>query len=378
MACVTGIGILLATALLVPGGTGIAEAQIVSPHIKQVWARQVDKLMREPSGWPPAARHEIGGLAFSNDGKWLALSVTHVQPEEGKKLHFNTHLLVLDVLSPEEGIRQFDLADRCGADLSWNEGEDAILVCGALVRLEDGKTCIVSPSPLPSITRFFSAHTAYWLGSRNVVRSNGEIVDMSCRPVDTWQLYPERRIGLGALSGSSGTWFLLSRSDGVPPEVSCTYSIVNKSSRRDFEAWPIPKTPCNVTSLVDAGSGALCFSVFTGRGRQLRCLSTAGGGEIAIPKQFRDYVPIAGATSTPILVAEKWTEPHFSEASALPTHRAVIDLTTTKEIASWQPRIQVSRSPAVEDWPYRCVISGDGEYIAESGGNDVEYYRIAA
>ena len=35
-------GVLLVTALLALGGTTIAAAQIVSPHIKQVWARQVE------------------------------------------------------------------------------------------------------------------------------------------------------------------------------------------------------------------------------------------------------------------------------------------------------------------------------------------------
>ena len=365
------LGAIVATALISLLGAVSGGAQISSPGVKQVWATQTDRLLKEPAGWPQPVHHETAGLAFSNDGKKLAVTVTHNAS--------GAHLLVIDVQFPEERVQQFDLPERCGADVSWNESGDAILVCGALVQLKDRKSCVVSPSPQPSVTRFYSTDKAFWLDSRHVVRGTGEILDMECEVVGMWPLDQGWRIGLGwGTPANSENWFILSQVQGQPPKFACMYSIVSRVSKAELSGLTFPKSLCSVNRLVDVGREELCFAASDGNRWRLRCVATNGGREIAIPKQLRDYEPIEGATLSSRLVSQKWGTPRFAwESPPVVMRRVIFDIDSGKEIAAWKPRLQISNSPVNADRPYRCAISPGGEYLTESGDGNLEYYRLA-
>jgi hypothetical protein len=93
---------------------------------RQVWAIKLTQFVREAPGWTPAEHRETEALAFSPGNNLLAVTLSDA---------LKTHLLLLDAKSPEANIRQFDLSQTCGLDLSWNQRGDMLLLCGTLIRL---------------------------------------------------------------------------------------------------------------------------------------------------------------------------------------------------------------------------------------------------
>jgi hypothetical protein len=249
--------------------------------------------VKEPRGWTAVERHETQALAFSPDDKWLAVTLTHDQQVSERNFLFSTHLLVVEVNSPETSVQQFDLTQTCGVDLTWNARGDAILVCGVILRLADGTSCTVNAPPpgYPSLSRQNSPHRAYWLDSDHVVRWNGEILDLACKQVGTRQVEPTWQIG--AVAASKG-WVLLWHTEGSAQKVACQYSIVDLASHQALRGWPTPKVPwpCGAGAMLAVGAEAFCFSLHDQNvfdTENLHCRAINGGKEIPIPKQFRDY-----------------------------------------------------------------------------------------
>lgn len=347
--------------------SGIEDAygQISSEPMRLSWNTRIDHLMKEPLGWATVAHHEIESLAFSPDGKRLAVTITHILPPS-----WNTHLLVVDVQSPKMNVRQFDLSGTCGADLSWSQSGDALLVCGTIVRLTDGAVCVVSNSPDSAVARFYSVGKAFWLDSANVVRWNGDILDLACQHVRNWQLDPTWRIR--AVAPSRG-WILLSGSNAA-----CEYLVMDRASGRVLSGWA-RKSACPNMVLAE-GAEAVCFNVDGDNitNRTLHCRTVDGGQEISVPKKVRDYVLNLAPASSTRVAADQWKYPRFAfEAPALPRSRVIFDLHAGNVISSWKPRIQHSTSPSIEDWPYRCALSANGKLVAESGDGSLELYRLA-
>ncbi|MGD0619228.1 MAG: hypothetical protein ABSB67_16400 [Bryobacteraceae bacterium] len=319
--------------------------------------------------WSTPVGSDTRALAFSPDDKYLALA------------SFNGHPVVVDVQAPKTNIRSLDLAGGCGIDLAWNESSDVILVCGALVRLGDGTTCRVS----------YGVSNAFWLDSQHIVRSTGEILDLSCRVVGQWCLQPGWSIaGVAASKG----WVLLERVEGQAPALTCQYSIIDRDSHRTLTGWPTRKAPCGGSEMLAAGAEALCFDLDDGfvDNERLDCRAISGGKEIHIPRQVRGFELNQAAAFSPRVVADKWRHdreplwaelltwwlwPSIEEGFPLPRQRVVFDIRSGKLIASWKPRVQHSTSPYVQDWPYRCALSSKGELLAESGDGTLELYRFA-
>ena len=344
------------------------------PGAKQTWITRLSELVKEPAGWAPV-NHETEALAFSPDTSRLAVTITHHEVVAPRDLIWNTHLLILNVSSPRANILQMDLADTCGVDLSWNQSGDVLLVCGKLVRLTDGRSCIVSASPDRRLTREFSVFRAVWLDSEHVVRISGEILDLHCRAAGTWSLDPNWRIG-GA-SASKG-WVLLEHFEGG---VGCEFTMADGSSRLPLSGWSRPKPGCGIHAVLAPEAGVLCSNLLGVKSGppKLHCWTVAGGEEILIPKPWSQYqVTQAGLTSTRV-IAEKWGYPHFSLglSPSYPQQRMVLDVRSGKQISAWAPQQQRSpTSPHVEDWPFHCALSAGGELLAESGDDSLELYRI--
>jgi len=383
------LGVLVAVATLALAGPRATTKPGPSDTRKQVWAIRFDQLLKEPPGWTAVERHETQALAFSPDNKRLAVTLTHHQRVSERNVLFNTHLLIIEVNAPETNIHQFDLSQTCGVDLTWNERGDAILVCGTLLRLADRTTCTVNAPPprFPSLSREYGPHGAYWLDSGHVIRRNGEILDLDCKKVGVWQVAPTWQIG--AVAASEG-WILQWHEEGPRQDKSCQYSIIDEASYRVLSEWKMP-WPCGASMAV--GAEAYCFSLHKqnvlNKG-ELHCRAINGGTEIPVPKQVREYKVIQAANSSTRIIVEKWEQPHEPwwevlltwwepdpGSPALPRQRTAFDLRSGSLISSWKPRIQNSTSPHVEDWPYHCALSANGELVAESGDGGLETYRLA-
>jgi hypothetical protein len=371
--------------LFVFASSETAEAQVSSTGRQQVWTTRVAQLVKEPAGWAEAERHETGALAFSPDDKRLAVTLTHNQRVSDGKLFFSTHLLIVGVDSPETDFRQFDLTQTCGVDLTWNERGDAILVCGVILQLADGTNCAVNspPSGYPSLSREHSPYRAWWLDSDHVVRRDGKIFDLGCRQVGNRQV--ELGWPISALAASKG-WVLKSHSEGPRQQVVCQDSIVDLASNQPLRGWPTRKASCAANLTLAVGAEALCFNL----DRRLHCRAVDGAREIPVPKQLRNYVLSQAASSSARVVAERWEADHFSwwetllfwwvpypGFPALPRQAMAFDLRSGTVISSWKPRIQDSRSPHIEDWPYHLALSARGELLGESGDGVLELYRLA-
>ena len=370
------VAVLLGAAMLALAGPKDRGKRDLTDRRIPVWTTEISRLVKEPRGGT-AVKHETEALAFSPDGKYLAVTITHHQRVSERKFLFNTHLLIVDVRSPEMDVRQFDLSEGCGVDLTWNENGDALLVCGTLVRLADGTTCDVTA--LPSVLRESSTFKAFWLDSVHVVRSNtGEILDISCRCVGTWHSQLGWQI---AGAAASKGWVLLDHSEGQARALTCQYSIMDRDSQRTLTGWPTRKSPCAHTILA-AGAEALCFD-----NGGLHCRAINGGKGIHLPGQVRGYRLNQAAISSPRVIAEKWTidrGPWWSLPLVfwipaplpppLPRERTVFDLRSGKLTASWNVRMPRSTSPYFQN--YLCALSANGELLAESGDGMLELYRL--
>jgi|SRR5579863_374767 len=368
---------LVALMFLVPESVG---ADTASADRQQVWVTQIAKLLKEPPGWTEVERHETEAVAFSPDDKLLAVTLGHVERVSATDVRFDSHLLVVDVASPEANVRQFDLTQTCGVDLSWNERGDMILVCDVILRPADGATCVVNSPALGYSNR------AYWLDSDHVVRSDGGIFDLGCKRVDTWQL--EQGWQVNAVAASKG-WILQWNTEGPLASAVCLYSIVDRTSHQVL-IWPTQKSPCGANMKLALGAGALCLNVYNeNTNGSLHCRAVEGGKEIPVPSQVRGYQLEQAATSSARVVAEKWEEDRgpwwalllmwwvpVPGYPVLPVKAATFDLRSKRRIASWKPRTQSPRNSYIVK-PYHCALSSGGELLAESGDGVLELYSLA-
>ncbi len=369
-------------------GSSRAEAQ-TSQGRSEIWRVEIAHLLHEPPGWSVPDRHETRAVAFSPNAKRLAVTVQHVERNASTQLAFHAHLLILDVASPETDPDQFDLPDNCGVDLKWNSRGDALLVCGALLRLADRATCSAAePIPLPrfsSLSREFGPYRAWWLDSDYVVRPTGGVLDLHCERTDRWQTEQGWQI---IETAPSQNWLLLRSAEGLPVPTTCRYSVVNRQSHQPLPGWPTGKSPCGSAVGIAAGAGMMCQTVE----QKLRCLTVNGGRDIAPPKQLLKYRLDQTSDSSARVVAQRWDYDHdpwwtwlllpllwFGDdpgGPALPKQAAILDLTTGKTLSSWKPKIQDSRSPHVEDWPFHLSLSSKGDLLAESGDGTLELFRV--
>ena len=118
---------------------------------QKVWEVRVSEKLTEPAGWNAPKSHPIIELAFSPDGSKIAATMDdHYQAGVWK-----THLLIVDVKNPQAPFRQFDL-ETCGNDIAWSPDGRGLLVCGRILRLEDGSSCDLGPGRNNCIPRRFA------------------------------------------------------------------------------------------------------------------------------------------------------------------------------------------------------------------------------
>ena len=381
--------VLAAIAVLMFSGLTSTEAQSISDSRRRVWATHIAQLLREPPGWAQVEHHETEDLAFSPDDQRLAVTITHHELSPDKKLRSNVHVFVFDEHSRETDVHQFDLFERCGSGLAWNETGSALLVCGTVLRLADGGSCY--PVNLASVARKSIRPTVLWLDSEHIVLSQtGEILDMACTQVGKWPLEPGWRIGAVA---DSKNWVLLEHCEQHPPNWACEYSIVDSVSSHALLGWPAKKSPWGASPMLAVGAEVLCLQLLEGKNvtnGRLHCWAIKGGNEIPVPKKARKTVPNQAATFSARAIVEKWEydrDPWWNQLlfwwvpvpgfPPLPRQRVVLDLRSGQWISAWKPRIQDSHSPYITDHAYHCALSARGDLVAESGDGEVDLHRLA-
>lgn len=387
----------------------------------KLWETELTARLREPPGWSAIVHHDSGGLAFSPDGLRLAAVLVHTRFPHG-----SVHILILDLQTPNANVREIDISDTCGAELTWNEAEDALLVCGTVIRLSDGGSC--DATDLRANMRWLGGSNVYWLDAQHVLQGqSGDVLDRDCQPAGRWPLAPGWQVnGIVASKG----WVLLTHTEqhlkDQRPTWTCQISIVDRDSRHALSGWPSPKLQRVSQVVLAAGAQALCYNADgdlrcqaggTGLVAQVpdlrvppgrtgscptftRCAEHQGqnragdrhgGQNIRLPKPMRHCAIAQASTSSARVIAEKWESAHSpwwemvlfwwfpadpGAVPALPRVRMVFDLRSGQEISVWKPRIQKTTSPFTTDHPWHCALSADGRLLAESGDGIVGLYQL--
>jgi WD40 repeat protein len=344
----------------------------------KVWELRVGDRIKEPSGWPEDTNHPVTALAFSPDGKKLAVAIDYHFPTTGG----GTHVMVVDLATPSDATHQFDVRS-CGEFMEWSVNGGALLVCGEVLRLRDGTSCDAAGPFRPSIAL---VNSVFWLDSSRVVRSSlvrwsesvgyadMKILDANCNEVGAWTT--NGKWGIVDTASSKGL-ALLSRTVGQRPNISQEHAVAVIASQ-EMASWrPISDTGKAVFA---SGADAVCsFDWRNGNGR-LGCWDFNSGKRLALSRGIGKYQIVEASTAAPRAIAEHWAYPSFFTCLGLCQAelrlRAVYDFRSKMVLASWKPAVQHWRSEGGREEPERCAISPDGQFVAEGGDGVVRLYRL--
>ena len=352
--------------LCLPAAT--IEGQTNGAGRRLLWNSRLSEHLTEPANWVALKRHDTLSLSFSPDGQRLAIALSHNQVDPGRHFSARSHVLVVNVSSPDNNVRQFDFQQRCDASPEWNQHSDALSMCGAVIHLAEGTTCHIANSNenlAVWVPNYLLHYPTIWLNADHVVREDGAIFNLNCEQTGTWNAGVKWRIEEVV---STKGWVVLSHSSK-----NCVrqYAIVVSVSHQTLTRWPTnAKSLCYDSAVVAVGAGALCFNSYDPVNRQrqsVACKAVKEGAEISLPKQLRNFRLTQSAISVPRVVIEKWQPDHdpwwtwlflpltwwipIPGYPTLPQRRLVLDLHSGEVISSWKPRIQNSTSPSLEDWP---------------------------
>lgn len=342
--------------------------------LEEVWSRAISQLLKEPLGWSARSHHDTQALAFSPDGKLLAVTTSHPFAISGSREPDNVHVLIFDVRNPAVGFRQVDLAGICSADVSWNPASDTLLVCGSIIRLTDAAHCSSVKTVTPIV---MGGHPVFWFDSGHVILASGAILNLDCSKTGNWPV----EAGWGVrLTGASKSWIVLGQSQGQFIPFLCSIKILDRATHRVLAGWPRADWRCGDNMILSEGSEALCDNENPGvrvDKQELHCWSINGAREIPVPKQYRYFRPIQAAALSSRVIADRWGWDFFAFMQLpYPKLRATFDLLSGKQIASWKPRMQHTYTADVFDRPFHAALSAGGQYVAESGDGLVELYRL--
>jgi WD40 repeat protein len=350
--------------------------------LQQLWEVRLSEKLAEPAGWTAAIGHPIIALAFSPDGKRLAATMdSHYQDRVQK-----THLLIVDVQSPQAAFRQFDL-ETCGKYLAWSPGGDALLVCGRILRLADGSSCDLLETPHQRAARELG-NVVFWFTSDRAIRANRTITDLSCQSVDTWPM--EENWFVAGTVPEKG-WMLLRQSlsgtvEGRTfPFRDHDYAIADRDSHtltsgmlleaafRDFNSR-------DFHSIMAQGAAMFCSQLTPAGGYKsaLRCWNLPEGQVIPLPSELSNHGIVQAARSSPRVVAERMGNRTFTLGEAAPELLGlmVVDLRSGKRIATLKPHSQQRRYSLSGDRYFQHALSPSGDLLAEGGDGSLRLYRL--
>jgi hypothetical protein len=343
--------------------------------LQQLWEISLSDKLTEPVGWTAARGHPIIALAFSPDGKKLAATMdAHFQDRAHK-----THLLIVDVENPQAGVRQFDL-ETCGKYLAWSPDGGALLVCGRVVRLDDGSSCDLLQTFSQRVARELG-NGGSWLAADLVIRADRVVTDLSCQSVDTWAM-----AGNWFVAGTvpEKGWMLLRQP--VPRTVkgkSFTYNdyaIADRDSHTLTSGMLSQAAHWDNNTIMAQGAGMFCSQLLqAGEYKHvLNCWNLPDGQVIPLPSELMNYGVAQASRSSPRVIAERMGYHPFTlfrEARDL-LSLIVVDLRSGHRIASLKPRQQQESYSSQGDRYFQHALSPGGDFLAEGGDGVLSLHRL--
>jgi WD40 repeat protein len=357
-------------------GAFLALIPLAFGGMDKVWEVRVGDLVKEPVGWDEDKNHPITALAFSPDGKQLAVAIDNHRLRAAVVTEL-THVLILNPTNPRDQIRQFDV-HSCPEPLTWAPSGEAILLCGMIVKIADGKSCDAFPAQARSVDAGVSTSFTLWIDSAHVLRADA-VLDTNCVQTGTWApvgkaKFTPGRWGIADIAAEKG-WVLVWHTVGVRPNEFTEYGIADSKSG-EWIGKPGPKH-------AHVGQGILVpiESAWCGLdGKESKCWNVTDGKEIRLGHGIGGYQFTDPAASAPRVIAEHWAYPSFFACFSLCQselrRRAVWDFSTRTLVSSWKPNAQAWNSIHRQNEPDRCSLSSDGQFVAEGGDGVVRLYRL--
>jgi WD40 repeat protein len=336
---------------------------------------RLSEKLTEPAGWTAAKTHSIIALAFSPDGGRLAATVdAHYQARVHK-----THLLIIDIQSPHGGFRQFDI-ETCGQYLAWSPDGGALLVCGHILRLDDGSSCDLLQTLSLQVARTIF-NSSFWLSADRTIRADRTITDLSCRPVETWAM-PGSWYVAGTVPATG--WMLLSQLadravNGRTVRLN-DYAIADRDSHALTSGVLMPGAYLDNHTILAQGARMLCSELVPAGGYKsaLHCWNLPDGQVIPVASELRSYGIVQTSRSSPRVVAERWGYHFFGLMKEVPDmlNLSVVDLRSGRHIASLKPRPQREFYSPQGDRYFQYALSPNGDLLAEGGDGVLSLYRL--
>jgi len=332
--------------------------------LRHVWEARLAERIVEPPGWSAARSHPVLEIAFSPDGKKLAATID----DHFETRAHSTHLLILDAQSPQKPFQQLNL-ETCGHFLSWAPAGNVLLVCGMVVRLDNGGSCDLRETSLDKTTSSFYNHT-FWFNEDHVIRADRTITDLSCRPSGTWAV--ENNWGVADSKASKG-WVLLQRSFRRTIEGKTLlfnrYMIADRDSGR-LTSGVFADTYGDGGAIVVPAAELICSTVeHAGQGtRTLGCWHLPGGNPAPLAPKLRDWRIARVSLNTPIVVAERFGYSWTLLGDAVSrVNVMVIDIRSGRGLIEMNAPQRASSSPQIRDSFFQYALSPDGGLLAEGG-----------
>jgi hypothetical protein len=342
---------------------------------QRVWEVHLAENLTEPAGWSAPKGHRVIELAFSPDGKKIAVTMDfHNQANTWK-----THLLIVDVQDPHAPSRQFDL-ETCGRYIAWSPDAGALLVCGRILRLDNGSSCDLRPVRDGAYYGILDSGS-FWLSADRVILFNRTITDLSCRPVDKWTIVgdwyvadtiPEK--GWMLLRESVKRTFTNGRTFSMPD-----YAMADRDSHRLTSGPLVQAAAWSGSTMMASGAGAVCSALVPEGRSVLHCWKLPGGEVIRLPSYLTNYRVMQTSRASPRVIAERWGYHWwelFDELGYM-ANRIVLELPSGRQITSFNARLQhESSSGLMEDRYFKCALSPAGDFLAEGGDGLLRLYRV--
>lgn len=281
--------------------------------------------------------------------------------------------------NPQAPFRQFDL-ETCGNDVAWSPDGSALLVCGRILRLDDGSSCDLGPERNNAYPGVLVSHS-FWLSADRVILFNRTITDLFCRPVDKWTIewgwnvedtIPEK--GWMLLRESVTRTTANGRTFSFPD-----YAIADRDSHRLTSGPLVRAATFSGNTMMAPGAGAVCSSLVPEGPFVLHCWKLPGGEVIPLASDLADYRVTQSSRASPRVIAERWGSHWwelFDEIGYMAS-QIVLELPSGRKIASLDPRPQHQSSlPSEEDRYFKCALSSNGDLVAEGGDGSLSLYRL--